>query len=472
MRKLDEILKATASGSATSAPAARVNGPAVNEEPDEGPACEACGGARFVRRELPIHDPDFGRAFPCVCIGEEKAEERLARLQRYSNLGPLIRLTFENLIPQGRSSNPADQQAFSHCVKAARDFARFPEGWLVLCGPSGAGKTHVAAAIANQALEGGRAALFVVVPDLLDHLRSSYSSDAELGYNQLFEQVRNAPILVLDDLGTQNMTGWTQEKLFQLINHRFNSQLPTVVTTNQRPSELPERMRTRLTDTSLVRLFELEQSGLWDYNELSTLDLPLLRNMTFQRFDPRGVGGLADESTRYLQEAHRQALRFAEQPEDWLVFVGEHGSGKTHLAAAIANHRREKGDSVLFLVVADLLDHLRQSFNPQEAIPNNHELFERVRTAPLLVLDDLGAQSQSPWADEKLYQLINFRYNARLPTVITTSMRTQEMDKRVLSRITDPALSTILPTCRFDFGGGRAPDPSERPRRGRPRKTR
>ncbi|HEX5940125.1 MAG TPA: ATP-binding protein, partial [Dehalococcoidia bacterium] len=258
-------------------PKLRTNGVAAEDEAaaDE-PACDVCGGARFVRRELAIDDPDFGRAFPCVCVGEEEAEQRLARLQRYSNLGPLIRLTFENLIPQGRSSNPSDQQAFSHCVKAARDFARFPEGWLVLSGPSGAGKTHVAAAIANEAIERGRPALFVVVPDLLDHLRSSYSSDADLGFNQLFEQVRNAPILILDDLGTQQMTGWTQEKLFQLINQRFNSQMPTVVTTNQRPAELPERMRTRLTDTSLVRVFELEQSGLWDYNELSTLDLPLL----------------------------------------------------------------------------------------------------------------------------------------------------------------------------------------------------
>lgn len=424
-----------------------------------------------MRRVLPIDHSDFGRAFPCDCVEEEQAEERQARLQRYSNLGPLVRLTFANLIPRGRSSNPGDQQSFGHAVVAARDFARRPEGWLVFSGPSGAGKTHIAAAIANQSIELGRPALFVVLPDLLDHLRSTYGKDSDISYDQLFEQVRNAPILILDDLGTQNMTGWTQEKLFQLINHRFNTQLPTIFTTNLTPAELPERMRTRLTDTSLSRVFELERSGHLEYHELSTLDLPLLRSMTFQRFDPRGLEALGEDATRYLQEAHRQALRFAEEPADWLVFVGEHGSGKTHLAAAIANNCRDRGDSVLFVVVADLLDHLRRSFSPQAETPDNHELFNLVKSAPLLVLDDLGAQSQSSWADEKLYQLINFRYNARLPTVITTSMKTQEMDKRILSRVTDPAISTVLPTGRFDFGGGRAPDPSERPRRGRPRKS-
>jgi DNA replication protein DnaC len=415
-----------------------------------------------------VEHSDFGRAFPCSCVAEEADEERLARLQRYSNLGPLSRLTFENLIPRGRSSNPADQQSFTQCVAAARDFARRPEGWLVLSGPSGAGKTHIAAALANDLMARGRPALFMVVPDLLDHLRATYGPDSDTSYDQLFEQVRNAPILVLDDLGTQNMTPWTQEKLFQLINHRFNAQLPTVFTTNLLPGELPERLRTRLTDTSLARVFEFEQSGLWSYNELSTLDLPLLRSMTFNSFRPNGNTFLPEESLRFLQEAHRQALRFAEEPQDWLVFVGEHGSGKTHLAAAIANQRRERGDSVLFLFVPDLLDHLRRSFSPQEAAPSNHELFERVRSVPLLVLDDLGAQSQSPWADEKLFQLVNYRYNARLPTVFTTILKTQEVDKRIYARISDPAISTVLPTGSYDFGGGRKPDPSQPRRRGRP----
>ncbi|MDD5038815.1 MAG: DNA replication protein DnaC, partial [Dehalococcoidales bacterium] len=96
--------------------------------------------------------PDFSRVVPCRCTQKEPDEGRQARLQRYSNLGALIRLTFDNLLPQGRSENPVSQEQFSRACQAARAFADDPKGWLVLAGPSGCGKTHLAAAIANHCI--------------------------------------------------------------------------------------------------------------------------------------------------------------------------------------------------------------------------------------------------------------------------------------------------------------------------------
>jgi DNA replication protein DnaC len=58
--------------------------------------------------------------------------------------------------------------------------------------------------------------------------------------------------------------------------------------------------------------------------------------------------------------------------------------------------------------------------------------FEEVRTTHLLILDDLGTQSATPWAREKLYQLFNYRYNAELPTVITTSSTAEEIDPSLI----------------------------------------
>jgi DNA replication protein DnaC len=137
-----------------------------------------------------------------------------------------------------------------------------------------------------------------------------------------------------------------------------------------------------------------------------------------------------------LRVAHRAAQGFAESPADWLVFTGTYGSGKTHLAAAIANFRVARRQPALFVTVPDLLDHLRATFSPQSTISYD-KLFEQVRRAPLLVLDDLGTESATSWAREKLYQLTNYRYNARLPTVITTAQAIEDLDPRLRSRLLD-----------------------------------
>ncbi|MEK7215882.1 MAG: ATP-binding protein, partial [Chloroflexota bacterium] len=173
---------------------------------------------------LPVEHPDYGRAMPCVCTERTLEDQRESRLQRHSNLGPLVRMTFESLSLLGRSGLAANQQQFSRVVAAAQAFAAAPQGWLVLAGSPGSGKTHIAAAVANACIARGQPVLFAVVPDLLDHLRAAFAPTSTETYDELFEQVRAAPLLVLDDLGTHSSTAWAQEKLFQLLNHRYNAQ--------------------------------------------------------------------------------------------------------------------------------------------------------------------------------------------------------------------------------------------------------
>ena len=140
----------------------------------------------------------------------------------------------------------AAQHLFAEALPQAAAYAENPEGWLVLTGPSGSGKTHLAAAIANRCIERQQTAFFIMVPDLLDHLRGAYSPSSEISYDELFDQVRNAPVLVLDDFGAHSSTPWAQEKLFQVVNHRHNNSLPTVVTVRGPLTRLDESIRTRL----------------------------------------------------------------------------------------------------------------------------------------------------------------------------------------------------------------------------------
>ena len=63
------------------------------------------------------------------------------------------------------------------------------------------------------------------MPDLLDHLRATFAPGSDVSYDELFETVAIAPLLVLDDLGTQSSTQWAQEKMFQILNHRYNDRI-------------------------------------------------------------------------------------------------------------------------------------------------------------------------------------------------------------------------------------------------------
>jgi DNA replication protein DnaC len=178
--------------------------------------------------------------------------------------------------------------------------------------------------------------------------------------------------------------------------------------------------------------------------ELSSLDL--LANRTFGAFDDRSQENLRTEEMKSLQKALKLAHTFAEKPKGWLVFEGTYGSGKTHLAAAIANLRAGLGDPPLFVMVPDLLDHLRAAFSPNAGTSYDRR-FDEVRTAPLLVLDDLGSQSATPWAKEKLHQLLNYRYNAELPTVITVakeSIEQHQVDERIITRMLDERICNYV----------------------------
>lgn len=417
-----------------------------------------------MTRRLPPDHPRFGKAEPCDCLLRESEESRRARLERLANLGALVRFRFETMQPGGRDgSDPAFRAAW----EAARAFAADPAGWLVFVGPSGSGKTHLAAAIVNERIRLGHPALFMVVPDLLDQLRASYEAEeGELGYDALFEQLRGVPLLVLDDVDAASGTAWAREKLFQLVNARYNGELPTVFTVTDLEA-LDERLATRLGDRALARLFRLRVGSGAAYRQVGGMSVERLRTMQFRTFEVRPPG-LRPEERETLEAAYRAALAYAERPQGWFVLQGTNGCGKTHLAAAIANRVLERGGDVFFAVVPDLLDHLRSSFAPG-AEATYDELFERVRGVGLLVLDDLGAHVSSPWAQEKLYQVVNYRTVAGLPSVVTTDQSFEALQAshpRIAARIFDPQAGTTVIILAPHYRLGR-PAPATGPRRRR-----
>lgn len=413
-----------------------------------------------MRYDVPVGHEKFGKIEVCVCRSVDVAEKARARLYALSSLERLKHLTFENFNLTG---NPKSKHAMTQIERdnlefaktVCQDFSERLEGWILLEGSYGCGKTHLAAAIANAAVSRGVPTLFITVPDLLDSLRFAYNSP-ETTFEERLNDIRNASLLVMDDFGTQNTTGWGQEKLFQIINYRYINQLPTVVTTNLVLDEIESRIRSRLQDEELVkhiRLLTLDYRHPEETSNpgLSMLSLKDVREMTFLTWQDRqnelnqeivtvktlerkGAGGYTVKDKEIerekvtqahidrLKRAHDAAAAFADAPHGWLVLLGPSFCGKTHLAAAIGHYRMGMGGQAIMTDISVLLDYLKQTFRPNAEVSFDRRFYE-IRTAPLLILDGLKESSlNSAWAEDKLYQILNYRYYDNLPTVITSQL--------------------------------------------------
>ena len=394
--------------------------------------CEICGGAGYVRVSRPVGDPDFGRVQPCECQRAEQEALTAARLQRLSNLGPL---SDARLSEEEASQEPAA----TGCAFA--DASDDESGWMLITGNTGSGRTRLSAEMANRRIFEGRSALYFVVADLLDRLRSAMnaSSGGDFSYALLFEHVRDAPFLILDDLDCISPTDWAREKLFQLLNHRRNSGRRTVLV-----SEASDLSAIGLQSFLTLDLERLELGGTASgarYREFGGMAEDVLSQYRFDTFREQGLGGHGEAEN--LPRAKATVLEWTAQPAGWLTLIGGTGVGKTHLAAAAANDRLAVGDSVCFAVVPELLDALRASYR-DEGEASFEAMFAWLKAADLLVLDDLGAHQATEWANEKLYQLCAARYLRRAPTLITTNVAPESLDPRLASRLMDSQRGTVL----------------------------
>jgi DNA replication protein DnaC len=219
--------------------------------------CPYCGGGGFILQR-------DGTAKRCRCY----AEQRLLTAQREARIQPALqKMTFEGFklscYPANAKPKGGKGKSYYELAREARDKANeccelvirgaHPRG-LLLMGQVGSGKTHLAAAMANKLLKNGRRVLFLVVPDFLDELRSSFGAE-DADVRRLLDRAKHVEVLILDDLGNHNFTDWTRSVLFSVLNYRMNEGLTTLATTNLDAEKLQELLGTR----SLSRLLSLCQ---------------------------------------------------------------------------------------------------------------------------------------------------------------------------------------------------------------------
>lgn len=182
----------------------------------------------------------------------------------------------------------------------------------------------------------------------------------------------------------------------------------------------------------------------WCQRDPETAGLPPLtrETMRFHTWLDRGIYGV---SCAYY--AAKDMARGNLSRGNFLVLVGPTGTGKTHLAMAIAWEWFEDGFNVLFTRVDDLIDWLRQGI----ADGTYHKRLESVRRRQLLVLDDLGTEQAKDWAGERLDRIVDWRYINRLPLVVTTNAFSEDLADRVASRLADKSCSVAITIDAPDF---------------------
>jgi len=421
--------------------------------------CPICGGAGHLRRTgLKPGDPGFGKLVPCQCtIEKQNASLGTKRIER-SGLAPYSTKTFPNFQTASDHLSQIKGLAMQYAGEIVSGAGLTQ--WIVIRGTYGCGKTHLAAAIANELCKAGKSVLFFPVPDLLDWLRQTFTpGQADQEYSDRFDEIRSVDLLVLDDLGSQNNTGWAQEKLYQILDYRYVRQTPTVITTNISISAIAdERIRSRLMDSAIATHLVIEapdyrqrDSGRAASSAVSVfngLERMMQAGRTWENLNDRAEEPEERKATATSRDFAMTMVRIKQAISDnipWILITGKVGCGKTHLAAAIAiQHKRSNPDStVLFIKITELVDALRGAFGNG---PEQRQLTKDLIAADMVVFDDMDIKQLSiDWLAARFQTICEQRYILRKPTLFV-GPDDRCVPQRVFALLkSDPRVGQIIP---------------------------
>lgn len=212
--------------------------------------CKKCN----TRRSLWL--PFLQRWQRCIChCQKEKIELEERRLMQEQRLAELERLKDASLIGERyknvsfentcTSDNPSFNNAYTRCRNYCNVSQKvFMEGMgIYLYGDSGTGKTHLTACMANNLIEQCYQVLFTNFAEISKIIRSTFKKDSKETENDYINQLANIDFLFIDDLGTEivqknDEDTWLQEKIYDVINKRYNAKKPTIFTSNYSMKEL------------------------------------------------------------------------------------------------------------------------------------------------------------------------------------------------------------------------------------------
>lgn len=218
---------------------------------DEDSVCTNCDGKtcpkliQFKRHSVSVVNGEVKLNPNDICSYEK--ERRLRRKIEKAQIPPRYAgLTFDDYTTDASNQN---------AVNWAKRTVKNPETSLFITGGAGTGKTFLAAIVAQELTKAGKSVLFVDTPNLLDNLRKTFnqkSSDGDATLDEMMTALSAADVLILDDLGVENPTNWVAERVYLIINNRYNADKPVIVTSNFGYSGLMNRFSDEITGARIV----------------------------------------------------------------------------------------------------------------------------------------------------------------------------------------------------------------------------
>ena len=159
-----------------------------------------------------------------------------------------------------------------------------------------------------------------------------------------------------------------------------------------------------------------------------------------------------DRSKPGNKRAAEAAIQFltGELPTQWLAFQGGYGCGKTHLAAAIVRGFVLQGVHARYVCSVAMLEFLKEQIGKGQF----QESYDSLKRLTVLAIDDFGMEYSTDWARETMEELIDYRYREGIPTVITTNLQVEQIKPRILSRLKDQRMCTLVLNDAPDFREG------------------
>jgi len=201
------------------------------------PHCEGTGWKQVVRDGVEAVER-------CACLQGARQEALLGKARIPERFREA---SFDNFFPPSPRENPIENEALTRVMLTAKAFAReyspsSAKSGLMLQGPTGVGKTHLATAVLKELIERGFECAFFDYQNLLDRIRQSYNAAAGAADKQAYRAVLETDVILLDDLGSHRVTDWVEDTVTAIINHRYNARKALIVTTNLPDPELGDKI--------------------------------------------------------------------------------------------------------------------------------------------------------------------------------------------------------------------------------------